>query len=229
MTQTITQSTTSASRPRSAERFAALSGLAFVVLLVVHASLLADGVPSMRASAETITGYLSDKKAEIQIGTYLQGLALVAFAWFLGSVWRHLRSAERGPGRLSVVVVASVASLMAMIGIHISMLTALALRTDHGLEPQLASTMWVFAFVVLGMSAFPTAALLAAVGVLALRTGTLPRWFAWFSLVGGALWLVSGVGATTDADTWGILGVVAFLLWLAWTAIASVLIVRRAQ
>ena len=96
-------------RRDSSERIAALSGVAFVGLLVVHASLQVEGLPSLRDPSEVIVEYLSDKRLEIQVGAYLQGLAMIAYAWFFGSIWRHLRPAEGGPGRLSVIALVSTA------------------------------------------------------------------------------------------------------------------------
>ena len=40
------------------------------------------------------------------------------------------------------------------------------------------------------------------------------------------LWLIAGVGTTASDELWGNVGMVAFLVWLAWTATASVLIAR---
>ena len=47
------------------------------------------------------------------------------------------------------------------------------------------------------------------------------------SLVSTALWLHVGIAAATNSDTWGAVGFAAFVVWLAWTAIASVGVARR--
>ncbi len=212
---------------RRRERVAALSGVLFVALLAVHVGLQGDGVPSVTDSAETIVRYLVDHRTETQIGTYLQGLAMVAYLWFAGCLWRFLRPAEGGPGRLSIVAAVSTVGLVALIGIHIATLSTLALRADGAVNPQIVATGYLFAMVVLGLSAFPAAAVTGSVGLLALRSGALPRWFGRLSLASSALWLLAGVGAASEHDLWAGVGFVAFALWLAWTAIASILIYRR--
>lgn len=209
------------------ERLAALSGVVFVALLVVHAAIQSSGMPTLQDPADEIVSYLADKRLEIQIGTYLQGLAMVAYLWFLGSFWRLLRPAEGGPGRLSVTAVAATGTSIALVGIHVAILTGLSLRADTGLDPEVASVLYLIAFVVLGMSAFAVAALMGAVGTLILRTVTLPRWLGHFGVGSGVLWLLAGVSATTDSDAWGAVGFVAFLVWLAWTATASIAVARR--
>ena len=209
------------------DRLAALSGVVFAAILVVHVTLQGDGVPSVTDPDETIVRYLVDHRTETQIGTYLQGLAMVAYLWFAASLWRFLRPAEGGPGRLSIVAAASTAGSVALIGVHIATLTTLALRADGAVDPQVAATGYLFAMVVLGLTAFPCAALTGSVGLLALRSGALPRWFGRLSLASAALWLLAGTSAASEHDVWAGMGFAAFALWLAWTAIASVLIYRR--
>ncbi|MDQ3631872.1 MAG: hypothetical protein M3417_11520 [Actinomycetota bacterium] len=209
------------------ERLAALSGVVFVALLVVHAAIQSSGLPSLQSPPDEIVRYLADKKLEIQIGTYLQGLAMVAYLWFLGSLWRLLRPAEGGPGRLSVIAVAATGTSIALVGVHVAILTGLSLRADTGLDPELASVLYLIAFVVIGMSSFATAALMGALGALILRTMTLPRWLGHFGVGSAVLSLLSGVSATTDSDSWGAVGFLAFLVGLAWTATASITVARR--
>ncbi|HEV2071858.1 MAG TPA: hypothetical protein VGR26_18905 [Acidimicrobiales bacterium] len=213
-------------RGHGRERIAALSGAVFVALLVVHAAIQSSGVPSLQDPADEIVRYLADKNLEIQIGTYLQGLAMVAYLWFLGSLWRLLRPAEGGPGRLSVTAVAATGTSIALVGVHIAILTGLSLRADTGLDPEVASVLYLIAFVVLGMSSFANAALMGALGTLILRTMTLPRWLGHFGVGSAVLWLLAGVSATTDSDVWGAVGFLAFLVWLAWTATASIAVAR---
>ena len=209
------------------ERIAALSGAVFVALLVVHAALQVGGQPTLQSPPDMIVGYLADKRLEIQIGTYLQGLAMVAYLWFLGSLWRLLRPAEGGPGRLSVTAVAATGTSVTLVAIHIAIITGLSLRADTGLDAEVASVLYLIAFVVLGMASFALAALMGALGALILRTMTLPRWLGRFAAGSSVLWLLAGVAATTDGGVWGAVGFLAFLVWLAWTATASIAVARR--
>src|SRR6266516_657562 len=69
---------------------------------------------------------------------------------------------------------------------------------------------------------YPLAVLLAAVAVLTLRTGALPRWLG-FGAAATAIALAVN-GSFIDADF-----VPALVLFLLWTLIASVVLFRRAQ
>jgi hypothetical protein len=208
----------------SMSRFAPLSGLAFVVLLLVHAAIAVDGLPATDAPAGDVVNYVTDKQGEIQLGAYLQGLGMIAYLWFWASLLHRLRSSERGPARLSLVALTSVTAGIALIGVHISLMTALALRgADVGAD--VVTFAWVLAFLVLGMGSFTGAAALAAAGILMLRS-TLPRWLGVVALVDAALTLVGGMSGVSTAEVWGVVGMVAFLLWLAWLVATSIVLFR---
>lgn len=213
--------------PRCWERIAPLSGVAFVVLLVIHAALALQGLPATSAPPEDVIRYLHEGRFGYQVATYLQGLAMVALLWFLASACRLLRPSEGPAGRLTWVVMAAGTATVGMMAVHIGLLTALSLLADRGLDPGLVSLIWVLAFVVTGLSSFPCAAQMLALGVLILRSRALPGWLGVAALVNAGLWLVGGVGASTTDEPWGSLGFLAFLVWLVWTATASVMIFRR--
>ncbi|MFI5626342.1 hypothetical protein ACIA03_22980 [Nocardioides sp. NPDC051685] len=209
-------------------RLAPLSGVTFVVLVLAHAVIALDGLPSIGAPANDIVRYVTDKQPEIQLGAYLQGLAMVAFLWFHASLFGRLRAAEHGPARLSLVAVAGAIGTVALLGIHISLMTVLAVRGDQ-LGSDVVTFAWVLCFLVLGMSSFTVATTMSAAGIVILRTRPLPGWLGIGALVDAALWLVGGAGAASTADLWATIGMIAFLLWLAWIATTSVVLVTRSQ
>jgi hypothetical protein len=223
---TTTTLPTSGPTTSSISRFAPLSGVAFVVLLAVHATLALDGLPPMNASAEDVVRYTTDKTSEIQVGAYLQGIAIVAFLWFIASLFHRLRWSEDGPARLSVVAVSGAIGTVSLLGVHISLMTVLALRGDD-LGAEVVIFAWVLTFLILGMSSFTAAATMLAAGVLILRSQPLPRWLGVAAIVDAAFWLVGGIGAASTADMWGAIGGIAFLLWLAWISVTSIVLVRR--
>ena len=208
------------------ERIAALSGVVFVVLIMVHA-ILQGSPPTLQDPPDEVVQYLAGKEGEFKLGAYLQGLAMIAYLWFLGSLWRVLRDSEGGPGRLSVVAVGATAILVSLVGVHIAILTGLAVRAEDGLDAGVVSSLYVIAFMLLALSGFAAAALTGAVGGLVLRNESLPRWLGVLSFVSAVLWLLAGVGATTESEAWAGVGFVAFVVWLAWTAATSVVVAQR--
>lgn len=81
-------------------RYGLLAGVGFVVLAVI-ASFVGGAPPQVTDSDAKIVDFYRDNQDALRIGSYLGGLALVLFLWFLGSLFGRLRRAEGGAGRLS--------------------------------------------------------------------------------------------------------------------------------
>src|SRR5438477_13000892 len=99
---------------RYAERWAASSGMAFAVVLVVS-NLLPGTPPHYDASAHRIVVFLTDHHRAITVGAVLQGLALVLFLWFLASFAGLFR--EAGQGRLSTIVYGAGVATVAIVAV----------------------------------------------------------------------------------------------------------------
>ena len=70
---------------------------------------------------------------------------------------------------------------------------------------------------------------LAAVNALSLRTGLLPKWVTWLGLVSAAVFLVSTLGSTTDADAIVVFGFIGFITWAIWLLAVAVHMWRTAD
>ena len=77
----------------------------FVVLVLV--TVILPGCRSPASRPRKVTQYFADKADEI-IVTYVGGLAMVAVLFWLGRMWRFMRTAGQGPMlATSAVAVAS--------------------------------------------------------------------------------------------------------------------------
>src|ERR1700704_4099555 len=84
------------------ERWSALGGILFVVLILVSA-FLPGSPPKTSDSAAKIAKFVVDKHDELRWAAYLGALAAVPLFWFAGAVWRLLRRAEGGEPRLAAM------------------------------------------------------------------------------------------------------------------------------
>src|SRR5262249_59641293 len=86
------------------ERWAPVSGIVFVVLMVVGSMLVGD-VPSPNATGPEISAYLADGANHTRnlIGAYLWVIGALAFLVFLTRLRNDLRRAEGGRGALSTL------------------------------------------------------------------------------------------------------------------------------
>ena len=153
------------------EKYAALGGVAFVVLSVVG-TFIAGSPPAADDSATEIAEWFSDNAGAIQAGQFLNGLGLIALIWWAGSLFRKMARAEAGRPRLSVVAIVGFVFGGVFALVSGAILSATALRIDEIGEG--AEVFYVLACVLLSTSAFGLIAALAAINALSLRTKMLP-------------------------------------------------------
>lgn len=209
------------------ERYGAAAGVIFVILVVVGA-LIGGAPPSPDDSIGKIGDYYADHTGAIKAGAFLSGLAMVAFLWFLGSLWSTLRRSE-DTRRLATIATGGgiVGLILAVTGFAVN--AAVALAVDQGRQSvQLVNPKFIYLLstAIGGMSNFGLAVLVAAVGVAALRTRVFPAALAWASLVIALGWIVGGLVLVTDASAIFAVGFIVFLVWLIWVLVISFFLFR---
>jgi hypothetical protein len=138
------------------------------------------------------------------------------FFWFLGSLRARLAATEGGVQRLTALAfgggVAAAVFGFAMPGPDM----AAAIADSADLSGQAAVAIRVVSDVFFLGAEMSVAVLLAATGVHALRTGSLPGWLAWVSLVVALTLIILPIGwaALIFAFPLWVL-VVSYLLWSA--------------
>jgi hypothetical protein len=201
------------------ERWGALGGVVFVVLVVVSA-VIGGSPPKPTDSALKIAKYFRDNQDALKIGSYLNGIGLVVFLWFLATLFGRLRRAEGGSGRVSGIALtgAVVALTIATVANGI---TAYAV-----LHPLGSASSFQVATILFGYAGFAIAVFVAATSIVVLRTSLLPRWLGWIGAVVALLWLVGAAAVSTENDTINGIGFVVFLLWAIWLLVVSALLYR---
>jgi hypothetical protein len=196
------------------ERYAPLTGVLAVVLWVIGTIIYQTAVDAKNPA--TLLDSYRTEEGSILLGGFLWLLGTFFFFWFLGSLRARLAALEGGVQRLTAIAFGGgVAAAIFAFGLPGPDMAA-AIADGEDLSGPAAEAIRVIsdAFFVGGeMSA---AVLLAATGVHALRTLSLPRWFAWVSLVVALALIVLPIGwaALLFAFPLWVL-VVSYLLWNA--------------
>jgi hypothetical protein len=201
------------------ERWSAASGAVSVVLMAV-AFLVGGSSPDPGDPESEIASYLaSDSNQNQNFAAFFVFLAGVLFMVVFLSVLRsRLAAAEGSGGGLAPLAFGSgVASAALWIGAVSFFVAPLAVADDRGalgapadlyaFSTDAGYLMWVGAVVLGALVAWATSAV-------ALRTGLLPRWFAWVGVVVGVICLFA------------VFFIPAFVYW-AWILVASILLLRR--
>jgi hypothetical protein len=204
------------------ERWAPISGIVFVVLMVVGSFLVGD-VPDPDAAEREIADYLADSDNHTRnlIGAYLWVVGALAFLWFLTGLRGDLRRAEGGTGALSNLAfgagVAFVAVWMVSAVVLASVPYAVELRDAPVSDPDLVRVLPQLGRLLLLLGAgFAGALLLLAVSGVSLRTGVFPRWLAWLAIAAAIVLFFDVVYGNI------------FSFWV-WVFIASIVMLMRRE
>ena len=199
---------------RGLERYAPLTGLLFVVL-VIAAVIVGGESPGANDSIGDVIEYWSDNDEQAVAASIIAAYSAVALLWFAG-VWRAtLAAAEGVPARLANTAFAG--AIVAVVGW--SMLIAfnfMAAETIGDVEPQVTQTFSALQSDFFFPLAIGVAVFLLASGLAMIRGAMLPAWPGWVAFVLGLL-------AVTPAGFFAILGM------LAWVAAISIMLFMRGE
>jgi len=193
--------------------WSSLSGLVFVVLVVVGSALLFDG-PSDGSPAKMTSWYQSSSnRTHVNIGWILTGLGLFALIWFVAALRERVRESEQGDTFLSTVVLVggTVYVAVAMAGIAIA--AGIKTMSDDTYHHQVYSGVIHAAndasYILVVTAGAAMASLIFATSFAVRRYAILPRWVSWFGFVAGIAAILS-------------IAFFPMLLWLLFIAVLSV-------
>ncbi|HSG13481.1 MAG TPA: hypothetical protein VLA22_06405 [Gaiellaceae bacterium] len=208
------------------DRFAAAGGIVGVALFLVSAVIY--GSPStVGDDASTVAEFFSDNRDAVLWVTFIQGLAVLAFVWFIAALVTTMRDA--GEPRLAAAAFASFLLVFAIGALSALARAGLAYSiADEGADLVLPLYHLTLVFDV--FTNLIGAGLLAAVCGATFRTGMFPRWWGWITGA-AALWAIINSTAWASDGFWSPSGGGAFIglgVFLAWMLVTSILLTRRA-
>ena len=156
--------------------------------------------------------------SDTQIVIVLELIAILLFLPFLGYLYSVLRRAEGEGAWLSATAFgAGLVDLTIKLG---SIAPGFAARTE-GLDPQLHQALEKMNSVAFIVTMLPLGVMMAAVATVALRTRVLPLWIGLLAAITAPACLVNGTFLDAEFGP-------AFLLFLLWVTIASIVLTLRA-
>jgi hypothetical protein len=176
-------------------RLGAASGALFVVLLFG---------PSSSGSDSTVV-------------IVLELIGLLLFIPFLGYLWSVLREAE-GPG--GWLATTALGAGLVDVTIKFGGLAPGKVANDFGDATPMHKALEDMNSVAFIVTMLPLSVLMAAVALVSLKAGALPRALGWLAAITAPLLLVNGMFLDAEFGP-------AFLLFLLWTLLASVVLTLR--
>jgi hypothetical protein len=189
-------STTATSRPRAGVfRWAALGGVAYVVLFVIGVILLFGNSPDSSSAPAKIIAYYSQSghRDRINFGWLLVGLAIFCFLWFLSALRGTVRRLEGDDGFLTGLTAIGGAVYAALTLASIAVETGIRTMSDdtyhHTVYPGLIHAADDVGWVLHASGGAGIGAMIIAASLAGLRAGAVPRWAGWLGVVAGILGL----------------------------------------
>jgi hypothetical protein len=211
------------------ERVGALTGVLFVVFLVVSFAIVSDSPPQLDDPVADIRDFYVSNSSSLEASAYLTGIAAFFFLWFLGSLRLTLGRADPG-GRLARIVMPAGALMLALALVNAAVNDVLAIRIAAESDQAVIRALYDLQAIAISFAAFPLAALVAATSVVSLRSRLLPPALTWLGLLLTPAWLLQGVALFVETGTFsptGDYGLIVFLVWVAWVlALSGVLFLR---
>ena len=156
--------------------------------------------------------------SDAQIVIALELIAILLFLPFLGYLYSVLRRAEGEGAWLSATAFgAGLVDLTIKLG---SIAPGFAARTE-GLDPQLHQALEKMNSVAFIVTMLPLGVMMATVAVVILKTRVLPLWLGLLAAITALACLVNGMFLDAEFGP-------AFLLFLLWVTIASIVLTLRA-
>jgi hypothetical protein len=201
------------------ERWGPLTGVLAIVCWIVAFAISTNSLDS-DSSDEKIASYYTSHSHQIHdiVAFFIFLAGILLLLGFLAALRSRLVDAEGAPGRLSTLAFGSGVASAVLWFLSVALFSGSAFTANDtgkfSLDPNtyrlvndLGYLAWVGAVVV-------AAIVVWAASAVALRSGVLPKWFAWLGVAAGILQLLA------------IFFIPAFLFW-GWVVIASLLLVFR--
>lgn len=147
----------------------------------------------------------------------LELLGLLLFIPFLGYLWSVLREAE-GPG--GWLATTAFGAGLVDVTVKLGSLAPGKVADDFGDATPIHKALEDMNSVAFIVTMLPLGVLMAAVALISLKTRVLPLWLGWLAAVTAPLLLVNGMFLDAEFGP-------AFLLFLLWTLLASVVLTLR--
>jgi protein-S-isoprenylcysteine O-methyltransferase Ste14 len=203
-----------AARP-AIERFSPLAGVVAVILWVAGVFIAESGETRDEETPEALLTWFTENETEIAAGEITFAFGVLFFLWFLGTVRAALAVREPTQHLTAIFYGAGLLAGLSMI-VQAALLVQPYFMEDDTLSADTAQALSTISDALFGAVELTLAVSVLAAGLAFLRTGVLPKWLGWASLVLAVILLIIPIG-------WA--GVI-FLMPL-WVLVSSVLLFLR--
>ena len=217
---------------RAWERYAWAAGIVYVIALLAEIVVALGVGLTQNDSAAKIASALHEHRDRLLVIAYLSVVYAAAFLIYLCSLYNLLRGdTDRHRILGSLVLVGGVlfialhaVSDIGITGLVGAKLASFGYRHDHGV----AYTLYLMTYALDSVGDVFGSLSAVAAGLLVIRSGVLPRWLGWVSILAGILLFLQGFGLGGVIASFGlVLDLIGFVLFLIFVLVSSVILLTR--
>ena len=201
---------------RGLTEWAALGGVAYVVLLIIGVFFMFNGEPDTSSPPAKIITYFSDSghRDRITLGWLLSCLGLFFFLWFVASLRQTVSRFDHG-GLLTTLTTLGGGIYAALALVAISLEGAVMTMSDDTYEnkvyPELIHAVGDGGYIIHAAGGVGMGVMILAASIAFIRSGVVPKWAGWLGVVVGVAALVSFM-------------FIPMIVWLAWILIVALVL-----
>jgi hypothetical protein len=215
------------------ERFAWVAGILFVIAVVAESAVSAGVGINQNASAAKIASGLADHRTTLLVVECLCVIYAAMFPIYLWKMYDRLLRTEsngsRALGSLLLVggglfVALHAVSDIGIYGLLVGKLASFGAHHDQGTS----YTLYLMTYALDSVADVFGSLFAFAAGVLVFRSGILPRWLGWVSILVAILLFLQAFGLGGLIASFGlVLDLIGFVLLLVFILTSSVILLRR--
>ncbi|HWI21435.1 MAG TPA: hypothetical protein VNT22_02345 [Baekduia sp.] len=198
--------------------YTALTGLVFVIIVIIGVLIAGNEVDATKDSAAKIIETYQDDRDTLLAGTVLEAIAAAMLVYY----GLHLRVAMAA-SRVAPMILIGTAVIATGLAIDASLTFAVISATDDpdvAIDPSAIQAMQLiynadFVPFILGAGLFGTAA-----GIATIQTGVFPKWLGWIAVV---------LGVVAFAGPVGFFGLIGLVLWIGATSVMLAINTKNAS
>ena len=215
------------------ERYAWAAGILYVIALVAETVVgVLGGGASQNASAAKIANALYDHRGRLLVIACLSVVYAAVFLIYLAKLHDLLRRDTDRPRFLGSLVLTGGALFIALHAVSDIGITGLvgAKIASFGYrhDPGVAYTLYLMTYALESVGDVFGSLSAVAAGLLVIRSGVLPRWLGWVSILAGIMLFLQGFGLGGVIASFGlILDLIGFVLFLIFVLVSSVIMLTR--
>jgi hypothetical protein len=209
----------------TAERWAASSGIAFAIILVVS-QFLAGNPLHYNASSDKIVAFLDGHHRALVVQGMLGGVLIVLFLWFLSSFAGMYR--EAGQNRLATIMYGAGVAIVGLAAVGDSISVGI-LQLHSSMDPKTVAALYGVSIFLYMKLMWAAAALAFACTLATHRSHVLPDWYRLLTLAGTVVFVLGGLSIRMHGffSPAGAMGFIALFTFCGWVFISSWLCMQK--